>query len=224
MKTAPWIALIAATLLFHPCTGLSKDKAAKAKEKKSKSETEWITLYDGKSFDGWKINENEQTWKIVEGALVCKGNRSHLFYDGKEKPFKNFEFSADVLTKPGSNAGIYFHTKFQQTGWPAAGFEAQVNNTHKDPKKTASLYAVKNVLKAPAKDNEWFTMNIKVNGKKITISVDGKVITEYVEPDDAKPQSKQFARVLGSGTFALQGHDPQSEVHFKNIKVRKLPD
>ncbi|MCA9249136.1 MAG: DUF1080 domain-containing protein [Planctomycetales bacterium] len=182
----------------------------------------WVSLFDGKSFDGWKINENPETWKIEDGAMVCHGERSHVFYVGNDKPFVNFEFQADVMTKPGSNAGIYFHTKYQDTGWPKGGFEAQVNNSHHDPKRTASLYAVDNVLEAPAKDNEWFTMTIRVEGKHVTIGVNGKTLTDYTEPADAKP-GKDFERVVSSGTFALQGHDPNSTVYFKNLKVRRLP-
>ncbi|MCR9117961.1 MAG: DUF1080 domain-containing protein, partial [bacterium] len=168
--------------------------------------------------------ENPGTWTIKDGAYVCKGDRSHLFYVGDDKPLKNFELKADVMTKPGSNAGIYFHTKLQESGWPKFGYEAQVNNTHKDPKKTASLYGVKNVSEAPAKDNEWFTMHIKVVGRHITIAVDGKTQVDFTEPEGQKAFSDSFERRLGSGTIALQGHDPKSEVHFKNIRIKRLAD
>jgi len=40
----------------------------------------------------------------------------YSFVAGDDKPFVNFEFKAEVMTEPGSNAGIYFHTKFQETG------------------------------------------------------------------------------------------------------------
>lgn len=176
------------------------------------------------SFEGWKAVENPGTWTIKDGAYVCKGDRSHLFYVGDDKPLKNFELKADVMTKPGSNAGIYFHTKLQESGWPKFGYEAQVNNTHKDPKKTASLYGVKNVSEAPAKDNEWFTMHIKVVGRHITIAVDGKTQVDFTEPEGQKAFSDSFERRLGSGTIALQGHDPKSEVHFKNIRIKRLAD
>jgi len=179
-------------------------------------------LFDGKSFDGWKINENPKSWKIAEGAMVCKGPRSHIFYAGDDKPFKNFHLKVDVLTKPGSNGGIYFHTKFQKGGWPKAGFEAQVNNSHGDPKRTGSLYAVVNVTKAPAKDNEWFTEEVIVNGNKITIKVDGKTLVDYTEPEGKKP-GRGFTRKIDEGTFAFQCHDPKSEVHFKNVRVKRLP-
>eukprot|EP01043_Picozoa_sp_COSAG02_P108969 COSAG02_NODE_45019_length_361_cov_0.583969_1_plen_64_part_10 len=63
---------------------------------------------------------------------------------------------------PGANSGIYFHTKFLKSGWPNRGYEAQVNNTQSDKKKTGGLYNVKDNFKAPVKDNEWFDYDIIV--------------------------------------------------------------
>ncbi len=181
----------------------------------------WVQLWDGKTFKGWKANENRDSWKIEDGVLVCHGPRSHLFYVGDQAPFKNFELRVDVKTTPGSNSGIYFHTRYQDQGWPKYGYEAQVNNSHRDPKRTGSLYGVVNVLKAPAKDDEWFTETIIVRGRRIIIKVNDKVVVDYTEPEGKQP-GKDFTRKLDQGTFALQAHDPDSIVYYKNIRVKKL--
>jgi hypothetical protein len=94
---------------------------------------------------------------------VAHGPRSHCFYVGgfKNRTFKDFELKVDVMTLPGSNGGIFIDTDYLDTGWPAKGFEVQVNNTYvKDPRKTASLYEVKDNGEEVAKDNEWFTEHI----------------------------------------------------------------
>ncbi|MEW4563378.1 DUF1080 domain-containing protein [Bremerella sp. JC770] len=188
------------------------------------AEGEWKSLMDGETFKGWKISENPESWKIEDGAFVAIGERSHLFYVGEDKPFKNFEFKAKVKTNKNSNGGIYFHTKFQDTGWPKYGFEAQVNNTHGDPKKTGGIYSVKDVMNnSPAKDGEWFDYYIKVDGKHIVTKINGEVAADYTEPEDAQP-GESFTRVLDKGTFALQAHDPGSTVWFKDIQVRRLAD
>ena len=184
---------------------------------------EWTNLWDGKTFDGWKINENKESWKIEDGTFVCIGERSHLFYEGDGKPFKNFEFECDVMTTPGSNAGIYFHTKFQDTGWPRFGLECQVNVTQSDPKKSGSLYGVVDVDNPGLKDNEWYKTYIKVEGKHIVIRVNDKTTVDYTEQEGKEAFSPDFERRLGEGTFALQAHDPKSKVYFKNLKVRRLP-
>lgn len=186
----------------------------------------WISLFDGKSLNGWKLNENPETFSIQDGAIVAHGNRSHLFYDGQvaNHQFKNFEFKATVMTTPGSNSGIYFHTQYQSEGWPAKGYEVQVNNTHTDWRKTGGLYAIVDVREAPAKDNEWFTEHIIVQGKKVTVMVNGKMTVEYIEPDNPERPESMAQRLISSGTFALQGHDPQSKVYYKDIMVKILPD
>ena len=190
---------------------------------RARSEEGWVSLFDGKTLAGWKASENTDSWKIVEGELVCHGPRSHLFYDGDLKPFKNFEFKAEVMTTRGSNSGIYFHTRFQPEGWPKYGYEVQVNNTHKDPKKTGGLYGVSDVFEAPAKDGTWFEMHIAVQGKHAVVAVDGKKLVDYTEPADKETPKDGFVRVISEGTFALQAHDPASEVHYRNIRVKKLP-
>jgi hypothetical protein len=182
----------------------------------------FTSLFDGKTFNGWKpAEENKETWHIEDGAFVTRGNRCHLFYVGDPKPFKNFDLKVEVMTAPGSNGGIYFHTKYQKDDWPRTGFECQVNNTHSDWKKTASLYDVVNISDSPAKDGKWWTQEIIVKGNSVTVLIDGKIVLQYNEPRGAQPGS-DFTRKLDEGTFALQAHDPKSEVHYRNIRVKRL--
>ena len=205
------------------------------------AEDGFVDLFNDKDLNGWTSSkENEDSYSVKDGALIVKGGRSHLFYTGDVNggKFKNFELKLRVKTFPGANSGVYFHTKYQETGWPSQGYECQVNSTHKDPKKTGSLYGVKNILvlqegqkepkgdndlreKAPSTDGEWFEYHITVVGKKITIKVNGKVTVEYEEPADG-PQSNFKGRKLSEGTFGIQAHDPKSEVHYDYIRVKVL--
>ena len=207
-------------LLVAPFVAVNAEKA-----KSEKSEKGFISLFDGKSLKGWKVNtENPKSIFVKDGNIVIDGPRAHLFYAGdvQDSNFKNFVFRAQVKTFPKANSGIYFHTKYQDKGWPDAGFEAQVNNTHGDPKKTGGLYAVKDVNPAPAKDGEWFDYEIRVKGKKIAIKINGKVTSRWTEVPNAPHLKSMPGRKLGSGTFALQAHDPKSVVHYRNIRVKPL--
>ena len=195
------------------------------------SEEDWINMFDGQTLNNWTAAENPETFSVEDGMIVVDGPRAHLFYNGPvndsinpadwEGPtnFDDFVFQADIMTTPGSNSGIFFHTQYQEEGWPAHGYEAQVNNSFDaDPRRTASLYNVDDNTEITFPDDEWFTMTIRVEGRHITIMVDDKVITDYTEPQDVD----RGTNVLSSGTFALQGHDPDSKVFFKNIKVKPL--
>ncbi|MBD3377510.1 DUF1080 domain-containing protein [candidate division KSB1 bacterium] len=192
-------------------------------ENSQSQESEWISLFDGKSLDGWKASENKDTFSVQDGKIKVHGKRSHLFYVGEVEnaDFKNFELKAEVMTEPGANSGIYIHTEYQEEGWPKKGYEVQVNNSHSDWKRTSSIYDVVNIKEAPAKDNEWFTQHIIVKGNQVTVMTDGKTIVEYTEPEDVNFEGWPGRR-LSHGTIALQGHDPKSVVYYKNIKIKPL--
>jgi hypothetical protein len=182
----------------------------------------FTSLMDGKTFNGWKIaEENKNTWKIEDGAFVANGERCHLFYEGDGKPFKNFHLKVEVMTEPNSNGGIYFHTKYQAQGWPKGGFECQVNNTQGDWIKTGSLYGLACTGLTMAQDKKWWTQEIIVQGSSVTVLVDGKKVLQYVEPAGTQA-GRDFQRKLNEGTFALQGHDPGSTIRYKNIRVKRL--
>jgi hypothetical protein len=190
------------------------------------AEDAWVPLFNGKDLTGWKASENPATFSVKEGELIVNGPRAHLFYEGEVNgaKFKNFELKLEIKTLPGSNSGVFIHTAFQQSGWPSSGYEIQVNNMHSDPKKTGGVYAVKDNFKAPAADNEWFTLRIVVKGKQIQTFVNDTPVVDYIEPDDWQAPKNFSGRKLGTGTIAIQGHDPKSIVHYKSISIRVLPD
>ncbi len=207
-------ALFAALLL--PFTLIAADKPDK---------DGWISLFDGKTLNGWKAAGGAGSFKVEDGAIVANGQPvGHLFYDGEVKghDFKNFELMVDVKTTEGSNGGVYFHTKLQESGWPEMGFECQVNATHKDWKKGGGLYSVVDVKEAPVGDGKWWTYHIIVKDNKVTLKINEKTTVEWEQPEGYQhPQFKN--RKLGSGTFAFQAHDPKSVVYYKNVKVKPLP-
>jgi hypothetical protein len=127
------------------------------------------------------------------------------------------------MTTPGSNSGIFIHTAFQPDGWPNKGYEVQVNNSQSDWRRTGSLYSVQDVKEVYVKDNEWYTEYVKVQGRNIIIKINDKTVVDYTEPEGVEKEEGRATKHLSSGTFALQGHDPNSKVYFKDIMVRPLP-
>ena len=222
MKTMKMIALVFTSFLLFSCSNTSDG---------------WISLFDGESLEGWTANENTDSWKIEDGAIVTRGERSHLFYTGDvmDHNFLNFEFSVDVMTQPNSNSGVYVHTEFQEEGWPAKGYECQVLNSTFPPenpgdyverKMSGSIYAVRNIWKSVQADHEWYTYRIVVQGKTIQTYINDLLLAEYTEPDELWRPEGWSGRKLSptGGTFAFQCHDPGSVVAYKNIKVKPLAD
>jgi len=183
----------------------------------AQKEEGFVSLFDGKTLDGWKVGENAAAFKVEDGAIIANGDCAHLFYAGKEgEKFKDFELRLDVMTKPNSNGGVYISTVYQEKGWPSHGYEVQVNNTQSDWKKSGGLYNyVDN--KEPFKDNEWMKYVIRVKKGKINVTVNGKDIVKDYEPEEGKSKLEK-----DGGTFAFQAHDKGSTTLYKNIRVKKL--
>jgi len=191
----------------------------------------FTSLFNGKDFSGWKIAGPAESFTIQDGAIVAKGAASHCYYDGSvgNHSFRNFELKVDVMTRPGSNGGVYVLTEYQQSGgnmsasgrFPSKGFEIQVNNSHTDRIRTGSLYHVVDVLDdSPAKDDEWFTEHIIVKGDTITVNVNDKQVVRWTQPPDWNGgREGPGRRITGPGTIALQAHDPNSIVYYKNIRI-----
>src|ERR1700754_1610239 len=103
--------------------------------KQTSTEKGWISLFDGKTMNNWKVTaENPSTFRVDSGMIIVNGPRAHLFYDGDvlKHDFKNFELKVRLMTTAGSNSGIFIHTAYQESGWPSKGYEVQVNQTHTD--------------------------------------------------------------------------------------------
>jgi hypothetical protein len=196
----------------------------------------WTNLFDGRTLDGWKAAEHPESWTVKDGTLACHGERSHLFYVGpvQAAQFGDFEAEVEVLTQPGANSGVYFHTAWQDAGWPSAGFEMQVNNTqppfagdsggaYREHKKTGSLYGIRNTYKALARDGDWFTLRLRVEVPRVRIHVNDVLVVDYVEPRGGVPGLTPPLNRLGKGTFALQCHDARSPVQYRRVAVRPLP-
>lgn len=191
---------------------------------KAQSDEGWVSIFNG-TMENWKVGNNASSFSIEDGTIKVNGPVSHLYYDGpvQKHLFRNFEFKALVKTLPGANSGIYFHTSYQEKGWPDRGYEVQVNNSHTDWRRSGSLYNVSDVRETYAKDNEWYTEYIKVEGKRVIIKINDNVVVDYTEPCDVKRESHPL-RLITGGTFALQAHDPKSVVYYKDIMVKVLPD
>jgi hypothetical protein len=188
----------------------------------------WVDLFNGRNLEGWRPQGNLGSWKVMDGVLAADGPRCHLFYSGPVRggDFKNFELEAEVMTRPVCNSGIYFHTAFQDTGWPNKGCEVQINNSQPgEKKKTGSLYNLRNIYRQYVPDGEWFKLQITVRGKNVQVRLNGMLMVNYFEPTPPViPPSMEKERFLDHGTLALQCHDPGSKAMFRSVRVRPLPD
>jgi hypothetical protein len=193
---------------------------------------EGISLFDGTSLRGWRAQGRADAFSATNSQISIHGSDARLFYAGPsgQADFKNFEFSAEVTMQPGAESALCFHTAAQSSTSPAPGFQVFLANDAHGPdgfiqrRKTGSLYGVRPVWKQFIRDNEWFTLNVLVRQKQVQVRVNGMLVVDYVEPDDAFSANADFDCRIGHGTFALEAMNPQSVTFFRNLRVRPLPD
>lgn len=180
-------------------------------------EAGFTPLFDGKSLVDWKISGNPEAFKVEDGAIVTHGDCSHAFYTGKfhNAKFANYELRLDVMTKEHSNGGVFINSEFQAQGWPAKGYEIQVNNTHSDWKKSGGIYNFQD-NKEPFKDNEWMHYVIRVQSGKVLVTINGKEVSNFTPKEGESRLTKE------GGAIALQAHDGGSTVYYKNIRLKPL--
>jgi hypothetical protein len=169
----------------------------------------WISMFDGKTLDGWKANERPESWKVVDDAIVGDGPVSHLFWMKQE--CENCEFFAEAKLNHSGNSGMYFRAAFGP-GFPK-GYEAQVENTSPDPQKTGSLYGIARVTEQLVQDDTWWTEHIIAQGNHIIIKVNGKTVVDTVD------ERSRYTK----GYLALQQHNQGSVVQYRNLMMRPLP-
>ena len=177
----------------------------------------WISLFDGKTLQGWqKVGNEESVWKVKNGAIQGSGLASMLV--STKGPYKNFRYRAEIKINDGGNSGLYFRTTPKPSF--SDGYEAQIDSTHSDPIRTGSLYGFCHVYKQLVKPDAWFTYELQVRddvwrGRKMTrikVTVDGNELYEYMD----------FALTFKEGHFAFQQHDPGSRVSIRKIEVTPI--
>jgi hypothetical protein len=189
-------------------------------------EGQWQSLFNGMSLDGWDAADLSECFTVRDGVIVAGGGPlARLSYVGpvNNHDFKNFELKIEVMTRPGSNGGVFFHTGPQKE-FLKKGYEAQVCNSCSDNRKTGSLLVVEDHAASPVKDNEWFEYHVLVTGKRIVLKVNGQTTVDYTEPPNPQRPETWEQRVLSHGLIALQAHDADSTVFYRNIRVKVLPD
>ena len=186
-------------------------------------DTKWVSLFDGKTLDGWeKIGKEESKekskWEVTDGALAGSGTASMLV--STKGPYKNFKYRAEVKINDKGNSGLYFRCT-RKPGF-SDGYEAQIDSTHSDPIRTGSLYGMCHVYKRIVEPDTWFTYELEVrddvwrgkNMTRIKITINGDELYEYLD----------FEKTFKEGHFAFQQHDPGSKVSIRKVEVMELPE
>ena len=193
MKIKLMIAVVIACLVF---TGFTKENVS-----------------DTVDHNAWKTSG---VVVIQNDVFTLAGSNARaLLNDGKG--YTNFELDMDVRTTTGGKGYIGIHTDATDR----KGYRIALNNDREDPvwwRMTGSLVSVRNLTKSFVKENEWFKMNIRVEGQLVRVRINGETVVEYIEPSKPFRLKENAKALLSQGTISLVGTG-RGNLQFKNISL-----
>ena len=186
-------------------------------------------LFTGKDLSGWKLFAGDPKRMASKAEVTKAGELSLKNGPGDlqtEKEFADFVLQLECKTNgKGLNSGVFFRClpgQYQQ------GYEAQIQNSYLGDDRTkpldsgtGAIYRRVSARKVVSDDGEWFTLTVAANGPRISTWVNGYPTVSWL--DDRKPsENARQGLKTGKGHISLQGHDPTTDLLFRNIRIAEL--
>lgn len=188
------------------------------------------SLFDGKSLKGWQISGKKGEGYVAEnGILVCpKTGGGNLLTD---REYSNFVFRFEFRLEEGSNNGVGIRAPLEGDA-AYQGMEIQIlddgapvyQGRLKPAQYHGSIYdvvAAKQGFKK--KTGEWNSEEIKAQGRRITVTLNGAVIVDADLDTVKDPEilKKHPGIARASGYLGFLGHG--TRVELRNIRIKELP-
>ena len=182
------------------------------------------TLFDGKSLDGWDVRETQESELSVTAKKELRIQSGKGQIATKQK-FGDFVFSTHCKTNAaGLNSGVFFRSI---PGDVMNGYESQIQNEFKDgdPTKpvdcgTGGIFRRKPARRVNAADNRWFAKTIVATGPHVAVWINGLQVVDWTDKRKPHANPRKGLR-LEPGTIIFQGHDPTTDLLFKNIFAKE---
>jgi hypothetical protein len=182
-------------------------------------EGEKITISRDKINKYWRLNN-----VVMSGdTLVLEKANAKL---ASRVALKNFTISADLYTTDGAEGSLDFHTASAGDG-TLKGYSVKINNSDYrvgSLQKTGSLSLIRNNYVRMATDGKWFNLIVEVKSNNITVLVDDKIISEYVQPENPARIAGLEERVLSDGLIVLQKTNEPGTIQVGEIQMQVYSD
>jgi hypothetical protein len=187
---------------------------------------EYKPIFNGKDLTGWKeFPGRKSQWSVTKPGWIHLENGPGDLQT--EEQWADFILSAECISNgKHCNSGIFFRCiagQYQQ------GYEAQIHNGYKDDDRTkpidfgtGAIYRRQPARKVVSNDKEWFTMTVAAHGNHIATWVNGYQVTDFTDTREANENARNGSKT-GKGPVSLQGHDPTTNLDFRNIRIVELP-
>lgn len=187
------------------------------------------TIFNGVDLAGWSVVPGSQsTFEVVDGTIHVTAEKQG--YLETEETWGDFLFQATAKSNGDAlNSGYFFRAiKGSETGM-ANGYEVQIHNGIKEGDRTkpenagtGAIFRRTEARRVVADDHEWFTTTLSAYGPHIAVWIDGYQVTDWTDTRKPDENPRKGLR-LKAGHISLQGHDPTTDLNFKDLKVSSLP-
>ncbi|MGC6582260.1 MAG: 3-keto-disaccharide hydrolase [Akkermansiaceae bacterium] len=165
---------------------------------------EWVSLFDGKSMNGW-VNQGKANWHVEGGALTASKGPVGLLTTAKT--YENYELKLEFKAAIGTNSGVFLNTEALIEDEAVDCYEVNIAPPS-NGFPTGSIVKHR-LIKDQGEKNDWRTYHLKVNQGEVTVILDGKTLMKY------KPKNPR-----GAGFIGLQKN--AGKIQFRNLKIREL--
>ncbi len=185
-------------------------------------------LFDGKTLAGWhEVPGSKSKFVVKDGTIHVTNGRGFLETDAKAG---NFVLQFDAITNGDKlNSGIFFRAMKGTEEAPSHGYEFQIHNGFKngdrskpDDHGTGAIFKRVSARSVVSDDRSWLTGTLVADGTHISTWVDG---TQVVDWTDERPEHEnpREGRRVAAGHISLQGHDPTTDLAFRNLRLVETP-
>jgi hypothetical protein len=194
---------------------------------------DWVTLFDGKSLEGWKPSRDNMQFAVTDGAIVgASSSQTQFLHTGES--YGDFELELEVkLHDTDLNSGIQIRTQLTRTN-DAGKVRASVHGPQvdigKSPGRSGYIFNQGNGAWITPKEDlirneamvngQWNKIRVLAKGPRIQTWINGKQVGDVT---DAEAYAK-----YPSGVIALQVHgvkkSPEKARHvsFRSIRIRRI--
>jgi hypothetical protein len=188
-----------------------------------------ISIFNGKDLSGWRVVPGSKSeFAVTEGAVSVSNGPGFLESDGA---WSNFVLQFEAKTNgDGLNSGVFFRLSPGSEEAPSNGYELQIENVFanddrtqpKDDAGTGAIFRRTRARWVVPNDHEWFTMTLIAHGPRIATWVNGFQVTDWEDTRPADSNPRRGSK-LEAGPISLQGHDPTTNLSFRNLRVAGYP-
>ncbi|MGQ0632978.1 MAG: 3-keto-disaccharide hydrolase [Planctomycetaceae bacterium] len=185
-------------------------------------------LFNGKDLAGWRVGPGSSSqFAVADGTIHATGGPGFL---ESLATWGDFLLQAEIRTNGNAlNSGIFFRALPVAGPGPAQGYEAQVHNAWRGDDRTqpvdfgtGAIYRRVPARRVVSNDFEWFTMTVAASGPHVSVWVDGEQVTDWTDTRSPSDNPREGLR-LAPGHIALQGHDPTTDLSFRNLRIVEPP-